>query len=144
MENNIDYHLIPRDFMHCAHVSCEQANNCLRYRAMQQVTNEPVSLLMLNPARYPAGQEKCLYFRVIRKVPYALGITRLLDHLPYEKALDIKRELASHFERSTYYRIRNKERYIKPSEQKFIRELFKRKGISEEPRFDSYTDQYEL
>jgi len=144
MENNIDYSLIPHAFMHCINTSCAQAKDCLRYQAMQHVTSEPVSLSTLNPARFPADGEKCLYFRTIRKVQYALGITHLLGNLPYDKAVEIKRELSAHFERSTFYRIRNKERYMKPSEQKFIRELFIRKGINEEPVFDSYADQYDL
>lgn len=142
MEKDFDYNLVPYDFMHCTHSSCVRANDCLRYRAMQYVTSDQVSLSILNPIRI-ISDKGCDYFFEDKKTQFALGITHLLDNLPYNKAVEIKHELYSYFQRSTYYRIRNRERFIKPAEQNYIRQLFLRKGINQEPVFDSYVEQYE-
>lgn len=140
---NFDYSLVPYSFMHCIHASCVHANDCLRYRVMQHATSDRESLSIVNPARIPGNGNKCRHFLADKKVQFALGITHLLNNVPYNKALEIKRELKSYLERSTYYRIRNKERLIKPEEQNYIRQLFLRKGINEEPVFDAYIEQYE-
>lgn len=144
MEKEFDYSLVPYVFMHCIHTSCTRANNCLRQKAMRHVPTETVSVSILNPALTDEDGENCNYFFADRKVKFALGMTQMLDKLPYRKAREIKRALYAHFDRSMYYRILNKERYIKPSEQNYIRKLFLQKGITEEPIFDSYVDHYDF
>ena len=45
--------------------------------------------------------------------------------------------------RTTYYRCYRKERLLKPKEQEYIRQLFLKRGIKEEPVYDEYVEQYE-
>ena len=143
MDENFDYSTVPHTFMHCTYTSCVQANDCLRYQAAQHATPSRESFSIVNPAQISGNGKKCRYFLADKKVRFALGFTRMLDNIPHRKAIAIRRELYSHFGKSTYYRVRNHERLIKPSEQNFIRQLFLRKEINEEPTFDTYIEQYE-
>ncbi len=143
MEKNFDYSQVPHTFMHCIHTPCVQKNDCVRYQLMQHVTAERVSLLIVNPAHLSDVRENCPHFFADQTAQFALGITHLLDNIPHKKAMQIRSELYSSFGKNTYYRIRKKERLIRPDEQNYIRQLFVRKGISEEPVFDKYVEQYE-
>ena len=78
-----------------------------------------------------------------KKKRFALGITHLLDSVPHKEALGIKRELMAELNRTTYYRCYRKERLLKPKEQEYIRQLFLKSGIKEEPVYDEYVEQYE-
>ena len=51
--------------------------------------------------------------------------------------------MLEHFGRNAYYRFRRKEQLITPSEQKYIRQLFRKKGITDEPIYDEYVERYE-
>lgn len=143
MEKDFDYNLVPYSFTHCVRSSCVRANDCIRYRAMQYATPDRGSLSIVNPVAIPGDGKKCRYFFADQKVRYALGISRLLDNIPYKKAVMIRSSLRAHFRKATYYRIRNKERLITPAEQDFVRQLFQQYGIGEEPVFDTYIEQYQ-
>lgn len=73
----------------------------------------------------------------------AVGMLHLYDNLNYRDALVVRREIYLHFGRGTYYRIRNGERMIAPDEQNFIKQVFRKHGITSDPVFDGYEDAYE-
>lgn len=50
--------------------------------------------------------------------------------------------MLSHFGRGLYYRFYRKEKYLSPEQQEYIRRIFRQKGITEEPAFESYTEEY--
>lgn len=143
MEQNFDYGQVPRHYLHCQNAPCPLSADCLRFRAGLHIDKETPHFSIVNPA-YVAGLEgECPYFRRDRLIRFAAGITHLYDTLPHAKALKIKQTIGSHFERNAYYRIRNKQRLIKPGEQAFIRQVFKDEGIEEEPVFDQYIERYD-
>ena len=74
---------------------------------------------------------------------YTSGITHLLDSIPYSDAIVIKQQMLEYFGRNSYYRFLRKERLISPSEQKHIRQLFRKRGIEDEPVYDEYLERYE-
>lgn len=143
MEKDLDYSHVPYTFMHCIHASCVRANDCVRHLIMQHVPSSLESLLMLNPTHIPGDGKDCSYFFADKKVRFALGTRHLLDNIPYKKAMEIRQALRSYFGKSTYYRIRNQERPITPDEQSYVRQIFLRKGVGEEPVFDEYFEQYD-
>lgn len=143
MKNDFDYSIVPYTFLHCIKAECSLANDCLRHKVMKHVTIEQTGISIVNPIRIPENAENCNYFYPDRMSRFALGITHLLDNIPHTLAIEIKRELSVYFKKNTYYRIRNKERLIKPSEQELIRWIFIQKGITEEPVFDKYIEQYD-
>lgn len=75
---------------------------------------------------------------------YARGITHLLDRVPHNDAVFIKQQMIAHFGQTNYYRFFRKERLVKPHEQKYIRQLFQKRGVTEEPVFDEYVEYYDL
>ncbi len=143
MKKKFDYSTVPANFMHCINKQCMRSNECVRYKVMDYANSAQVRVIILNPNHITADGEDCNFFFPDCKKRYALGITNLLDNIPNSKTPDIKRRLYGYFTRTTYYRIRNKERLITPTEQNFIRQLFLDKGIGEEPVFDEYVEKYE-
>lgn len=143
MEKDFDYNTVPKTYLHCLNAHCPHTAKCLRYQVSQHITPETVSISVLNPTHVAGKEQKCAYFQPDRLSHFTLGITHLLDKLPHTEALRFKEEIYNYFHRNMYYRVYNKERLIRPKEQEFIRQLFLRNGIKEEPVFDEYVDQYD-
>ena len=55
----------------------------------------------------------------------------------------MKAQIINHFGRNEYYRIYRKEHGLSPESQNYIRQVFRSKGFTEEPAFDSYTEEYQ-
>lgn len=58
-------------------------------------------------------------------------------------ALQLRRQMVSHFKKTLYYRFQRKENELLPEHQLFIKQLFKQNGINEEPVFDSYRESFD-
>lgn len=142
MENDFDYKLVPSGFIHCFNSQCPQADSCLRHLAAKHSAAGSQFIVIVNPAHFPAEGNKCSNFLPKEKVRIAWGITRLLDDIPYRIARQMRKMMVSHFTKSLYYRYYRKEYGISPDGQRYIRELFRKQGIKEEPVFDSYTEDY--
>ena len=54
----------------------------------------------------------------------------------------IKANLIRHLTRTGYYRYRNGSRPVTPDVEAYIRQLLKAHGITQEPHFDGYTEDY--
>ncbi|MDH6306389.1 hypothetical protein M2459_000376 [Parabacteroides sp. PF5-5] len=142
MKENFNYKDVPWDYLHCLNAQCPRSADCLRFQVTLHTDQDRSSFSIVNPA-YVAAREECPFFHLDRLTHFALGMRRLFDKVPHAKALKIRNILYHHFERSMYYRIRNKVRLITPKEQAFIRQVFLNEGIQEEPVFDEYVDQYD-
>lgn len=66
----------------------------------------------------------------------------MLDNVPHKDAEVLKSQMLGYFGRGMYYRFYRKEKYLSPEQQEYIRRIFRQKGITEEPAFDSYTEEY--
>ena len=64
------------------------------------------------------------------------------DNLPHNAAVAIKRSLLYYFGRSGYYRFYRKESLLNPKDQAFVRQTFRRYGITSEPAYDGFVDKY--
>ena len=67
----------------------------------------------------------------------------ILDDVPHKKAMAIQNSLKSLMGKSMYYRIRNKQRRLHPSEQKQIADVFLEHGIKTKINFDEYIEDYD-
>ncbi|MEG1564943.1 MAG: DUF6078 family protein [Bacteroides sp.] len=143
MKSDFDYSSVPYDFAHCFIEQCPLATECLRHQVALHVSPQCETLTIVNPAIPAHGTNSCPYFKTDKLVHYASGISSLLNNLIYAEAISIKQRLLDHFGRNTYYRFKRKERLISPSEQAYISQLFRDKGITEEPKYDEYVDQYD-
>ncbi len=142
MNSDFTYDQIPFTFVYCLYSQCPKAADCLRHKLLALVPQERTVIGTINPVHIAAHQDKCLHFMPDRTVRFAMGITHLLDKLPHSEAVIVKNLLYGLFQRNMYYRIKNKERSIKPSEQESIRQIFLSRGITDEPVFDEYIEQY--
>ena len=115
-DNKLKNKTVPFNYARCYNEQCPKACNCLRRVAALLTTAE--------------------------KIHVAWGISHLLDNVPYKDGTNIKQQLIGHFGKTLYYRFYREERFLSPADQNYIRQLFRRKGITEEPVFDSYTDEY--
>ena len=143
MTPDFDYSEVPFGFNYCLNKSCKQASTCLRYRLYTHIPAACQTIRIINPVSAATIDDVCPFFMPDKKVRYALGITHLLDHVPYSDAVSIKRQMLAHFKQATYYRCRRKERMLDPSEQEYIRKLFVSKGIKELPVYDEYIEKYD-
>lgn len=143
MKPDFTYDQIPSTFVYCLHGQCPKAADCLRHKLLVLVPSEIMVIGMLNPNCIAASQDKCPHFMPDCTARFAMGITHLLDKLPHSEAVVIKNLLYGFLGRNMYYRIKNRERSIKPSEQESIRQIFLSRGITDELVFDEYIEQYD-
>jgi len=143
MHTDFDYSAVPHNYAHCVFAECVRAGDCLRRKVMLRATSDPQLITIINPMSVPGNGQNCPHFHADRTSRFAMGITHLLDDVPHSKAKKLHNEIYGYFQRNTYYRIFNKERLIKPAEQAYIRKLFQKYNIAEEPQFDRFVDQYD-
>lgn len=143
MEPESKYESVPQGFAYCLNEQCKHATKCLRYLVSKELTPKRTVFSIVNPACTTPQADSCPFFKADQMDRYALGITHLLDDLPHNKAMAIKRAINTHFSKGTFYRIQKKERLITPREQKIIRSIFIQCGIHTDPLFDKYLEQYD-
>lgn len=143
MSKEINYNLVPVNFMYCTNDNCLQQTNCLRKLATQTIPANRLIINTLNPLAYPKDGIACSQFKENVLQKYALGITHLLDNMPHVLAIEIKTKLIAHFGKNMYYRMKRKERYITPKEQKDITKIFRSKNYTQEVVFDEYYNLFD-
>lgn len=143
METNFDYNLVPHNYPMCINHTCQRAHHCLRYQVYQLVPSHTPFINLVNPKELTPDGVGCSHFKPDQQEPFALGITLLYDHLPHAAAKNIKADMLNYFGKTMYYRFQRKERYISPSQQRYIKQLFQNAGIANSPVFDEYCYRYE-
>ena len=142
MEEELNYQLVPYNFPHCFKTQCPKGEKCLHHLVAVHSTDQYSTLSVVNPNCIPADTNSCPFFRSIQKMRVAWGVSHLLDDVAHKDAIALKSSMISHFGRGLYYRFYRKERFLNPEAQEFIRRLFRQKGLTEEPVFDTYTYEY--
>lgn len=129
--------------MVCQNSACAHAGDCLRYCCFQELTDEAVSIRVLNPLRYPQGEGACDQYRTTEKIRVAWGIKDIFRGLPYESARYIKQDLLSHFGRTKYYRFYREELPLLPADQKATRAIFRWHGVETEPAYTRFSEVFD-
>lgn len=142
MENNFDYQAVPHEYAHCFNSQCAQNSECLRHLVAEHCTSRYPTLRIINPNCIPANTATCPYFKSSRKLHVAWGLRNLLDNVPYKDGSSIRQALICHFGKTNYYRHYRQERALLPQDQKYIQQLFQSYGITTEPVFERYSDEY--
>ena len=97
MKPEFNYQLIPYGFAHCLNRECKRANECLRSRAVLHLPSDRDTFTIVNPARTTTNGEDCHFFKEDKLKQFARGMTHLLDHIPHNDAVIIKRQMLNHF-----------------------------------------------
>lgn len=141
MIDNLDYSKVPIGFVHCLNEDCKLAECCLRYQVYRHLPAARRDFQMLNPA-WIKSESDCPEFMSDTLERYAYGWTHMFDRLIHEKAVAIKDELLYHYGKSDFYRLKRKEKSFPPKEQQYVRSVFLRYGVQEEPVYDQYQYEY--
>lgn len=143
METFFNYDEVPFNYTHCLMEQCPRSADCLRFLVTRHVPRQTVTIQTVNPLHLE-DKETCPFFHPDCLSRFAVGFSNILNNLPHEKAILIRKDLIEYFGRVMYYRIRNKERQIRPEEQLAIDRILKDRGILEKPVFDEYIDRYDF
>lgn len=141
MLKNFNYSQVPNGYAHCFNAKCKRAKECLRHQITYHIPEDIRTITVLNPA-ITSSKGDCKEYIPCAPQKNAVGITHLLDNLPYSTARDIKNELIAHYGKTHYYRLKRKERFFTPLEQNYVKSVLNRHGITGKPEFDSYEETY--
>lgn len=141
MIESLDYSEVPRGFVHCLNGNCKQTEHCLRYQVARHLPATCNDFRILNPDRIKSESD-CSEYLSDTPVKYAYGWTHMFDKLIHEKAVAIKDELLYHLGKNEFYRLKRKEKSFTPRAQQYVRNVFRRYGVEEEPVYDQYQYQY--
>ncbi len=142
MIKELDYSIVPKQFGHCLNGNCKRADKCLRYQVTKFITEDTRYINVLSPQWKLTGK-KCTEFLDDTPVKYAYGWNKMFDKLIHEQAVAVKNELLYSFGKNLFYRLKRHERPFTPQAQDFVRNVFQRHGIGEEPEYDYYTYEYQ-
>ena len=131
----------PANYGHCMNHGCPRSATCLRYMLGKSPLSQHPFVNCLHPSHYPDGAQ-CQYYRSSTKVRVAWGVKNLWDEIPYKQAKLMKATLINHFGRGLYYSFFRKEIPLYPQEQEVITQLFSANGITSEPSYESYSEEY--
>lgn len=141
MNKDFDHHQVPFDWLLCYVSDCSRKEECMRYKACQWmpsgVTHHPCVL----PSA--AAKKQCPHFRPVKKVRVATGFRNIFVDVKARDIAQMRSELAAYLgSRATFYRYRKGDYLLSPSQQEWIRHLFRRYGYGEGITFDGYKDVY--
>lgn len=143
MNSHFNYQEVPHGFSLCFRGECPKSENCLRHIAATHSATGGPYISIINPAHLPEDTSACTFYHTDQKVRVAWGVKDMFNKLPYEQACSIKQALVSYYGRSHYYRVYRKERYLTTKDQAYIRHVFRRYNILEEPTYEYYTEVYQ-
>lgn len=142
LTTEFDYNSVPRGFAHCLNEQCPQSADCLRRQAALHITANCQFIKIVSPSYTPAADEKCPYYKSDKPIRFAFGVRHLYDDLPHKVAMDIKQTILYHYGRSGYYRYYRKECLFNLQDQAYIRQVFRKHGVTSEPVYDGFVNGY--
>ncbi len=142
MIKTLDYYSIPSYFAFCLNNECIKSNSCLRYQASRYIPSSQEEFKIINPCIINT-HEQCQYFRSDSPIMLALGCKEMFNKMPHQKAVSIKHELLEHYGKNCFYRYWRKEKVINAEAQKYISSVFRKNGITIEPVYDEYREEYQ-
>lgn len=141
MIDSLNYNMVPADFAHCLNSGCKQADSCLRHQVVRHIAGNRRDIRILNPNRAPQDGA-CPEFMSDKPVRYAYGWTPMFDRMAHAKAIAIKKELLGYYGKVEFYRLKRKEKKFTPQAQQYVRKVFLRHGVTEEPCYEEYRMEY--
>ena len=85
MEDNFDYGAVPYNFAHCFNDRCPKGEKCLRHLVAVHSTDLHSIISVVNPKCVPEEGNTCPFYKPVRKIRVAWGVTHLLDTVPHRE-----------------------------------------------------------
>lgn len=133
---------VPYGFARCYQERCPKKESCLRWIVAQREDTEAISIPIINPRLIPEEAAQCTYFLTMQKQRVAWGVKHLFDEVPAKQLRPMKNRVMGFIGRTRYYRIYRMEQGLTPADQQFIADLFRQNGLSIEPVYDHFTEEY--
>ena len=126
----------------CHSERCPLREHCLRAILSHYVPENRFATNSINLNNPQMQTEQCPSYRNDQPRRMPVGLTWLYHDMPGRQERVIKANLIRHLTRTGYYRYRNGSRPVTPDVEAYIRQLLKAHGITQEPHFDGYTEDY--
>lgn len=130
---------IPANYPMCLHADCPVAASCLHQLAFRRHEELGLYLHLLNPARC-TRQPDCPHYCNSQPVRFARGFTNFQKNMypqQYQKFMTI---LIGHFGRNQYFKRRRGDVLLSPEDQRVIKLVLERVGVTHPIDFDHYAD----
>ncbi len=140
----MDFNEIPQWWPLCPGYECAQREECLRHKAFREAPGNVTRWVCVLPLA--RREETCSYFQKAEKMRMARGFDTLFGQLRSRDARhDIRMELTAFFgSKGSYYRYKNGEMMLTPSQQQKVIDVFRRHGFDGDIVFDKYMEAYEF
>ena len=126
----------------CHSERCPLREHCLRAILSHYVPENRFATNSINLNNPQMQTEQCPSYRNDQPRRMPVGLTWLCHDMPGWQERVIKANLIRHLTRTGYYRYRNGSKPITPDVEQYIRQLLKGHGITQEPHFDGYIEDY--
>ena len=133
---------IPEWWAVCQNGKCELADGCLRYKVFERIGMTVDKWTSVMPGAMNNG--KCRCFVKDEKVKIARGFDNMFAHVKRRGDRSALRQQLTDYlgSKGTYYRYKHGERLLSPEQQRWILDLFRRYGYTENVDFDNYICDY--
>ena len=140
MDKDFDFKQVPYGWAMCYVEACPRKDECLRYQVYLSLPGRTVNkCVMPGVLRQPS----CPHFRPIRKMRVAIGFQHIFNKVLASDIATMRAEMASFLGcRATFDRYRRGDQPLNSRQQKWIQEMFRRHGYTDEVVFDKYKDVY--
>ena len=142
LTETFDFTTVPSWYVLCTNSECPLRKDCLRYLAGSNAPDSLESALCVMPATLKNGQ--CRLFDEKKVVVKAYGFSLLYEHVLKKDYTAIRKSITKYLHGAKmYYEYKRGERFLKPEQQQWIRELLKSFGYEWEVPFDRCIKDYD-
>lgn len=143
MEKKYDFKQVPASWIYCFNSNCPLSGECLRYQSGLEIPDD----LPWGNAVFPSSMKDghCRFYRKDEKVTLATGF--IVAHNPRmgDAFVRMRHALTRYLGgNGTYYLYRNGKKWLSPSQQAAIREIFRNAGYQEEVEFGTTKVDYDF
>lgn len=126
----------------CYSQTCPLREHCLRSILTEYTPKDRLILNAVNLSAEKTQTQECPLYRNDEPRRMPCGLTSIYHDMPSRMERSIKNRLILQYSRKRYYEYHNGTRPLTPDVEATIRQLLKSHGWTQEPQFNSYTEQY--
>ena len=134
---------IPPSYARCFQSDCPKADTCARFLAGKYIPEGQVR----GDAVYPTARQggDCKMYKQTRVIRAAYGFKALFAEVKQKDDTPLRSRIKAYLGgNTTDYRYHHGEKLLTPEQQEWILKLFRRRGYTEELRFDGYRELYDF
>lgn len=130
------------NYLVCFNSQCPLHDHCLRWRVTPYISGNSVSVNAVNPHYEGIGTEQCFMYRSDQPVRMPVGLVHIYHDMPGRIERSIKNRLIATYSRKRYYEYHNGKRPLTPDVERFVRQVCRANGWTEELTFGGYVEEY--